>query len=164
MASNDPLRQMAQCHEKIAAHLARLDALAAAGDGARAELEAALPAMVRWFETNGLRHRMDEEESLFPRLAARFAGDGELTAGLRALAVEHREEDALVAELAGIALGRAAPASVRDIARRFVAHFRSHMEIEDHVVLPRASRALGPDDLDAIAVEMESRRTETPCA
>ena len=55
-------------------------------------------------------------------------------------------------------------ASVRDIARRFVAHFRSHMEIEDHVVLPRASRALGPDDLDAIAVEMESRRTETPCA
>ena len=72
MASNDPLRQMAQCHEKIAAHLARLDALAAAGDGARAELEAALPAMVRWFETNGLRHRMDEEESLFPRLAARF--------------------------------------------------------------------------------------------
>jgi hypothetical protein len=69
VADEDPLRQIAQCHAKIAGPLARLDALVA-GDGGTAALGAALPPIVRWFETNGLRHRTDEEESLFPRLAA----------------------------------------------------------------------------------------------
>ena len=165
---NDPLRQMAQCHEKIAGHLDRLGVLAAAGEGATGEMEAALPSIVRWFETNGHRHRIDEEQSLFPRLAACGAGDPEITAALRALAAEHGEEDALVAELAAVA--RALPGGglagklAREAARRFVAHFRRHMDIEDRVVLPRAARELGAADLEVIAAEMESRRADASCS
>jgi hemerythrin-like domain-containing protein len=162
----DPLRQLAQCHEKIGAHLAQLEAFAAADDAGLEERRAAVQSIVRWFETNGLRHRVDEDESLFPRLAAVAAGEPDVGAALRTLVGEHGAEDALVAELAA-ALG-AGPdrgvAGLREAARCLVAHYRRHLEVEDRVVLPAAARALDAQTLQQVGEEMERRRTEGSCA
>ena len=131
------------------------------GDETRGTLE----SIVRWFETNGLRHRVDEDESLFPRLAPAAAGSAALAGALRDLVAEHAGEEALVARLAHAA--RMLPenpargtAMVRAAAREVVAHFRSHMDIEDRVVLPAAAGALDADALAAVAAEMERRRAE----
>jgi len=166
--SADPLRQLAQCHEKIAGHLARLDAIA--GDqGMGNETRGALESIVRWFETNGLRHRVDEDESLFPRLAAAAARSPALAGALRDLVAEHAEEEALVSRLANAARALAddparGAAMVRAAAREVVTHFRRHMDIEDRVVLPAAAGALDADALAAVSAEMERRRTEGSCA
>jgi hemerythrin-like domain-containing protein len=164
----DPLRQIAQCHEKIAGHLERLDAIAAAEREMGDEMRDRLDAIVRWFESNGLRHRIDEDESVFPRLAPAAAASPALADALRTLSAEHAEEDALVDRLADAArLLAEDPARgadmVRAAAREVVAHFRRHMDIEDRVVLPAAG-ALGGDALAAIATEMERRRTEGACS
>jgi hemerythrin-like domain-containing protein len=124
---------------------------------------------VRWFETNGLRHRVDEDQSLFPRLAARTPDDRVLGDALRVLAAEHADEDALVGELAAAvrALDAKLPGGLtraREAARRLVAHFRRHMDVEDRVVLPAAAGALDADALRAIADEMERRRAEGACS
>ncbi len=162
----DPLRQIAQCHEKIAGHLARLDSLAAADDETVARGREAVESIVRWFETNGARHRLDEDESVFPRLAGVAP---ELDAALGTLAAEHAEEDGLVRELAAAMHALAqdpvhGPARARAAARRLVAHFRGHLDVEERVVLPAAGRALGTEVLAAVAAEMERRRTEGSCA
>ena len=161
----DPLRQIAQCHEKIAGHLARLDAMAASETEAVGDMQGTLDPIVRWFETNGLRHRVDEDESLFPRLVRVAADRPALADALRELTAQHAEEDALVGCLA-----RATHELVEDpargavrtrkVAREVVAHFRRHMEIEDRLVLPAAASALGADELAVMAEEMERRRTE----
>src|SRR5262245_66084973 len=166
--SADPLRQLAQCHEKIAGHLARLDAIA--GDqGMGNETRGALESIVRWCETNGLRHRVDEEESLLPRLAAAAARSPVRAGALRDLVAEHAEEEALVGRLAHAARALAedparGAAVARASAREVVAHFRRHMDIEDRIVLPAAAGALDADALAAVSAEMERRRTEGACS
>ena len=165
----DPLRQIAQCHQKIAGHLARLDAVATAENQSVGDMRETLEAIVRWFETNGLRHRIDEDESLFPRLAEAAAATPALADALRELRAEHAEEEALVGCLARAAydLGENPAQGIvtaRAMARAVVAHFRRHMDVEDGVVLPAAARALGADELAAVAGEMERRRTEGGCS
>jgi len=167
--STDPLRQIAQCHEKIAGHLARLDAMAAAETEAVGDTQNALDAIVRWFETNGLRHRVDEDESLFTRLLRAAADRPALADALRELTAQHAEEDALVGCLARAAhelVEDPARGAVmaREVAREVVTHFRRHMEIEDRLVLPAAASALGADELRVMAEEMERRRTEGACS
>lgn len=164
----DPLRQIAQCHEKIAGHLERLDAIAAAEHEVGSEMRDRLDAIVRWFESNGLRHRHDEDESLFPRLVPAAAASPTLADALRTLRADHAEEDALVDRLAHAARVLAEdPARgagmVRAAARDVVAHFRRHMDVEEGLVLPAAG-ALGADALAAIGTEMERRRTEGACS
>jgi hemerythrin-like domain-containing protein len=165
----DPLRQLAQCHQKIAGHLTRLDAMVAAENQSVAEMREMLEGIVRWFETNGLRHRIDEDESLFPRLAGAAAATPALAAALRELRADHAEEESLVSCLARAACDLAEnPAqgivTARAVARAVVTHFRRHMDVEERVVMPEAARALGPDDLAAVADEMERRRTEGGCS
>jgi hemerythrin-like domain-containing protein len=167
--SGGPLRQIAQCHEKIAGHLARLDTIAALDHEAGDETRGALESIVRWFETNGLRHRLDEDESVFPRLAPAAAGRPALADALRDLVAEHAREDALVGRLALAARALAedpvrGTAMARAAAREVVTHFRRHIDIEDRLVLPAAADALDADALVAVSDEMERRRTEGSCS
>jgi hemerythrin-like domain-containing protein len=97
------------------------------------------------------RHEDDEEQSLFPRLAA----DGELAPTLAALAEEHRAHQALHARLREAARTGEGLAPVVDA---LVEAYRAHIHVEETSLFPAARRLLDAAALDAIAGEMQARR------
>ena len=97
------------------------------------------------------RHETDEEESVFPRLD----GAGELTA---ALAAEHREHAAKVAELASV-LGESVVDKGRLVAIAVTLEqmYAEHLAREEAELMPRV-RDLDARALATIYAEMQSRR------
>lgn len=110
-------------------------------------------------------HVIDEEEDLFPLLRRRCAPDDDIEDVLGRLSSEHAMDQALAREVRALfaqALEKREPPSrlpggpttLTALARQE----RSHMALENAVVMPLARRRLSPEDCENLSVRLAARR------
>lgn len=158
-----PLDHLMACHRRIED---RLDTLQRAGDHLGTRLAEALGAVhssLRFFDSNGVLHTEDEEQSVFPRLRPRLRDqDRDYVASLEQ---QHDEADALYAELKEI-VGKldAGAADARLIERyqatvsRLASLYREHIASEDDALVRLGREHFTEDELRQISAEMKRRR------
>jgi len=154
-----PIEHLLACHDRIEERLKVLERAAEHLESRPEEARAALQACFRYFETSGVLHTADEEESVFPRMRGRISAQEEEYLALAGLEAQHREADALYAEL------RQGPGDVarhRDVVARFCALYREHIATENRDLVEAARRVLREGELHAIAGEMKRRRGLIP--
>jgi hemerythrin-like domain-containing protein len=158
-----PLEHLVACHDRIEERLATLERAAAyLASEPDAALEA-IGACFRYFESSGVLHTADEEQSVFPRLRGKVAV-GEL-AEIERLESQHKEADTLYAELKHAAADLERDSHSPDAAARygsivgeFAALYRAHIEFENSELIRMARRELDAGELAAISREMRNRR------
>lgn len=153
-----PLEMLRACHGKILRQCDTLQKLAAhlAKHGCDTQVQQAAQGILRYFETAGQFHHLDEEENLFPALRA--AADVPLLAGLLSehvvmLASWH----ALQPVLQQLAAGRTVVLEA-DVMNKFINSYTSHIAIENGELLPLAEKLLNPQQLQEIGRKMAERR------
>jgi len=158
------MEHLTACHRRIEQRLATLERVAAHLDRNSTEALEAIASCFRFFESNGVLHTADEEESVFPRLQPRLSGEERRF--IANLEDQHREADRLYAELKAIAgeLQSGLPASrelqdrYRERATRLAELYRSHIAAEDETLIALSQRILSAPELAEISREMKSRR------
>lgn len=150
----DPLDFLSAEHARQRALLGHLERLARKPAGpAQVAMARALAA---WLACELPLHLRDEEESLYPRLAA---AAGQV---IRTLAEENRAAAALRAELraelALIATGQRPTDRFTRTALEFAAAYRRHLAVEDIQVIPLARRSLDSMACKVMTREMAARR------
>ena len=154
-----PLDHLVACHRRIEERLAILERVAGHLESRRQEALEAAAACFRFFDSNGVWHTADEEESLFPRLRPRLTA--EELAYIEQLEQQHREADTLYVELKSLA-GAAEPGDrFRALVARLSDLYRSHIASEDRTLIALGRRALTEVELSAISGEMKRRRRLT---
>lgn len=165
---SNPTGLMSDCHRRIEMFMRALSAAAGfegrrLNEGERRSLDAALT----YFREAAPKHNADEEESLFPRLC--LLPDLEVRrvlADLARLEQEHHwaaplhvEVDRLGRQwLANDALEKDEAHAFRITVEKLVAMYRTHIEFEDSVLFPLASRVLTAPQTAEISAEMAKRR------
>lgn len=157
---DDPLGLFAACHLRIRDKLATLERLQRhlPENGSDTDARAAARGLLKYFDGAAPNHHADEEQSLFPRLAARAAD-------ARPLLLALQDEHAVLAAhwrhlrplLSGIATGQRAVLPPRDV-RDLLAVYDAHLSREDDLVLPLAQDVLDAEALCEIGREMSARR------
>lgn len=162
-----PLDFLLAEHYRVRAAVGQLDWLAR---GSVAEPRRKIArALAGYFKQDYGLHIADEEVDFFPLLRERCAGDESFIASLDALAAEHREEKAQLAQvtqglarLAEIPHHIAPPPEFPVEALAFVEAVRLHIAWENAVLLPVARERLEAADLRRLAKKMAARRGLTP--
>lgn len=157
----DAMEMLERSHHQLEQRLATLRnaARALAGGGTEANLED-VRDVLRFLERGAVRHVDDEEQSLFPRLAAHEP----VADVIQTLRGQHRDHERLHAELAELSPALLLPcppevaAALTSIADRLTAEYAAHLELEDRELLPAARAVLDPDQLEAMLAEMQARR------
>lgn len=145
----DPFAMLRKSHQRLEERLA--DLAMAADEGGDAARQAAI-GLLGFIERSVSRHERDEEDSLFPRLA----GAPELVALAERLRSEHREHEAIHADL-----GRwveTGEGSLGRIATRLLEAYRGHAELEETQLFPAAEGLLDEAAKAAMQAEMDGRR------
>lgn len=113
-------------------------------------------------------HVIDEEEDLFPLLRRRCSPEDDIEDVLGRLSADHALDQVLARAVRGVfsqALERRAPpasiAGAPEALRQLARQEKSHMALENAVVMPLARRRLTPDDLDALGQRLAARRGVT---
>jgi hemerythrin-like domain-containing protein len=160
-----PLEMLAACHERIEAQVQTLERLVphVAAHGADQAAAEAARAVLRYFDTAGVKHHEDEEEDLFPLLQERGPPEvGDLLARLRGDHAAMRTAWAgLRPSLAGVAEGTGTELD-RALAEQFASQYRNHIALETQRLLPLAGRVLRPKDIEALSERMVRRRAGPP--
>lgn len=155
-----PLEHLVACHDRILQRLETLERVAEALLTNRDEAIRAANAVVRFFDTNGIWHTQDEEDSVFPRLTA--AADAETQHYLNELEAQHQEAEQVYAELKAALLRLASGAPEEDQFRSLVARlcgiYRQHIASENQHLIGLGKRLLTKHQLAEIAQEMKLRR------
>jgi hemerythrin-like domain-containing protein len=156
-----PLEMLAACHDRIEERCALLHRLCqhVREVGVDSQARQAAENVMRYFDTAGENHHLDEEEDLFPLLigADREGCEG-LVARLRQEHAEMREAWAgLRARLERIAAGESAATLHPDEVEGFTTLYSGHIQLEERELLPAAQRLLGAPAL-AVAGEAMARR------
>lgn len=169
-ASNfsDPTGLLSDCHRRIEMFLNTFKAAARfAGRKLTEDESRALETALRYFREAAPKHNADEEESLFPRL--RRVHDEDVQAVLAEVsrleqehhwaAPLHDEVDLLGRQW--LLEGELTP----DQALRFqsavdqlISMYRTHIDYEDRILFPLATRVLSPVEMIEVAQEMAKRR------
>jgi hemerythrin-like domain-containing protein len=114
-------------------------------------------------ETTLPHHRIDEDDSLFPRLRRRAEPEDAIDLLVDRLQVEHGQLRAMAAALmpalACLKAGALPAAEDREALRRFVQLERRHLITENALVLPLARLRLSATDKTRILAEMRARRS-----
>ena len=151
-----PLDHLVACHNRIEERLWVLERVVDNWESKPEEARQALDSVFRYFESSGVMHTEDEEQSVFPRI------QGRLTEGERAyladLERQHREADRLYEQLKQAPRGPEELARYRDVVRQFAALYRAHIASENDRLIAVGRRVLSPGELDAISIEMKKRR------
>jgi hemerythrin-like domain-containing protein len=150
-----PLEHLVACHGRIEERLQALERAGECLESRRAEALETIRSCFRYFDTSGVLHTADEEESVFPRLRGKLT-PAEL-AEIEMLEMQHRDADQLYADLKR-AVARADVAAYRSTAGRFAAFYRAHIAFENRELIRVARRELTADDLGAVSREMKLRR------
>ena len=155
-----PIEHLTACHRRIEDRLATLERaaewLTAEDEKRKAEATEAIASALRFLDSSGVMHTVDEETSLFPRLLPRLdSGDLDY---VQSLERQHRELDQAYAELKS-AFNAGEPDQYRAAVSRVAKLYREHIASEDRVLTAIAARHLSAADLDAIAAEMRARRS-----
>ncbi len=151
---SDPLAFLSAEHGRQRVLLAHLERLARRRTGSRLAIARAL---AEWLAHDLPLHLRDEEESLYPRLAATLGPMIRTLGEENRMAAARRAE--LRAELAMIAAGHRPSAEFTAVALEFVASYRRHLAVEDSDVMPTARRSLSSTTCEAIMREMAARRS-----
>jgi hemerythrin-like domain-containing protein len=154
----DPLTQLERCHRRTEERLDELVQASAEEEGSEQALEV-VQGVLGFFARAIQRHEADEEQSLFPRLAKNEKNET-VTSCIERLRTEHVTHQELHARLES-AVARWREGGARElpaIADALVAAYRTHIEEEERVLFPAARASLSPEDLAAMAQEMEARR------
>lgn len=165
---SDPTALLSDCHRRIEMFLNTLRVAAnLAGRQLGEDERRALDAALRYFREAAPKHNADEEESLFPRLRSIAAPDVEVVLdGLSRLEREHHWAAPLHAEVDRLGqrwllngeLGASESQSFHAAIEELVSMYRSHIDYEDQVLFPLASRILSPSQNEEMAQEMAKRR------
>ena len=164
----DPLGLLSDCHRRVEMFLSVLKAAAALdGRELNEDERRSLDNALHYFREAAPKHTADEEESLFPRM--RQAGSPEAQtalAELLRLEADHRWAGPLHAHVDGLgqkwlASGKLEPADAtafNEAVAQLGAMYVRHIEVEEKVVFPAASRCLPKEEQDRIGLEMTARR------
>jgi len=147
------------CHQQIAEHLQRLDALVEhlVSQGVDAHAQSEARSIESFFSETSQRHHLDEETKVFPPLLS--SSDEALVATVRMLQQDHGwiEEDwlALAPQLRAIASGYSwyDPDELRHGIGVFLELCREHIQLEESIIYPQAK---------AVAAKLARRRAELP--
>lgn len=159
-----PFDVLDSCHQEILSMLDDLHALIehVAVQGVDAKARTQSRSIHLFFTTTGLPHHLDEEQHVFPTLVK--SGDADMVRTIEHLRQDHVEIEAqwlrLVPHLDMIARGYSHPhlGEIRELALRFAALCRQHIEEEERLVYPHAKAKLNSQDIDAMRREMAERR------
>jgi hemerythrin-like domain-containing protein len=164
---DDPIGMLTDCHRRIEQFI---DVLCLVVDGAQhralSDEEArAVEAALEYFRVGGSRHNADEEESLFPRLGGP-AGEESLVE-LGGLKEDHEVARSLHTDVESLyrkwisnrTLDTVDWQALSVAARKLKALYAVHIQVEEQVVFPRASKTLDEATLQLIGQEFKRRRT-----
>jgi hemerythrin-like domain-containing protein len=153
--SSDPFSMLLRCHRRLEE---RLQDLEAAGGLGPEEAREVAENVLGFLDRAVARHELDEEQSLFPRLAVR----PDLAQALATLGREHREQTQIIERFRQAhAGGTLDPGAIAAFARELGAAYAGHIALEENELFPAARSLLGPDSLADMAREMEERRAAT---
>lgn len=157
-----PLEMLAACHDRIEERCALLHRLCQhiRDVGVDAQARQAAENVMRYFDTAGENHHLDEEVDLFPLLIEADRGAcAALVAHLRREHGQMREAwAALRARLLRIAGGESAAALEAEEVERFTTLYRGHIDLEERELLPAAQRLLDAPALTCAGEAMAKRR------
>ncbi len=147
------------CHQQIAEHLERLDALVEhlVSQGVDAHAQGEARAIEAFFTDTSQRHHLDEETKVFPPLLS--SPDEALVATVRMLQQDHGwiEEDwlAIAPQLRAIAAGYSwyDPDELRHGIGVFLELCREHIQLEESIIYPQAK---------AVVAKLARRRAALP--
>jgi hemerythrin-like domain-containing protein len=136
------------CHQQIAEHLNRLDALVdhLVSQGVDAHAQGEARSIESFFTETSQRHHLDEEAKVFPPLLT--SSDEALVATVRMLQQDHGwiEEDwlAIAPQLRAIAAGYNwyDPDELRHGISVFLELCREHIQLEESIIYPEAKAAV----------------------
>lgn len=171
---DEPLGLLTDCHRRIESFLGVLARVTreVKGRPLDAPHAEALRKAKAYFTHAAPRHTADEEDSLFPRVRAALAGDGnagqhaEAFADLDRLHGDHaradslhaRVDELLTAWLRDSELAAKQVSELEGLVESLGSLYREHIHIEESVVFPLAGRVLSGDDLSRVGAEMRARR------
>jgi len=171
----DAIATLVAHHDRVRAHLDRLDVLARGPEdpARRDEWLEAIAALARsaldLVNDEGRMHGLDEERSLFPRLReALTTADAELADALARAETDHEDLPPFWAPLEQWLGSLVVPDAVvslpalRDAHRAVVERYLPHLRLEEIVIFPAAERLLGAPTLTLIAQEIRDRRLRPP--
>ena len=158
-SSGTDFKALDTCHQQIAAHLERLDALCArlSDQGVDPVAQAEARLIEAFFSSTSQAHHQEEELKVFPSLLS--STDEALVATVRMLQQDHGwiEEDwlAIAPQLRAIAAGYSwfDPDELRHAITVFLELCREHIQLEESIIYPEAK---------AIAAKLARRRATLP--
>jgi hemerythrin-like domain-containing protein len=165
---SDPTGLLSDCHRRVEMFLGMLEAVANGIDKPAAEeTNRALQSALRYFAEAAPKHTADEEESLFPRL--RRLHDPEADAALSKLdrlEADHRWAAPLHSEVERLGkkylctghLSAAETDGFRTAVSKLSAMYKEHIDVEDRLIFPLATKLLPLNEKSLIAKEMARRR------
>jgi hemerythrin-like domain-containing protein len=165
---NDPTALMSDCHRRVETFLGTLRAVAAFQGRPLTEDEGkSLERALQYFREAAPKHSADEEESLFPRL--RTISNPEVQsvlADMARLERDHKFAAPVHEKIDGLGqlwlregkLTQEDAEQLQIAVASLVAMYRDHIEFEDRVLFPLASRVLSSSQNNEIAQEMAARR------
>jgi hemerythrin-like domain-containing protein len=165
---DNPTELMSDCHRRVEMFLGTLNAVAGFNGRQLTEDESrSLGRALQYFREAAPKHSADEEESLFPRLRA--LSDPEVRSvfeDLARLEQEHNLAAPLHAEIERLGLNwlrdgkltQADAAQFQSAVTSLATLYRTHINFEDTILFPLASRMLTSPQKAEIAQEMATRR------
>ncbi|HWB83857.1 MAG TPA: hemerythrin domain-containing protein [Bryobacteraceae bacterium] len=151
-----PLEHLVACHGRIEERLSILERAAAHLDSKPEEARQAIESVFRYFETSGVAHTADEEQSVFPRIEERLTPEEK--AYIASLESQHREADELYERLKQVPAPGQDPEPYRRVVAQFAALYRSHIASENDRLIAVGKRLLTAAELETISAEMRQRR------
>lgn len=165
VTAEHPLDHLVACHQRVEDRLVILERAASQlNDQPRAAREV-LHAVFRFFETAGVLHTRDEEESVFPRLMLHV--NLAERSYLANLTIQHREAEEVYSLLQDEPPVGSDLTEYLAMVHRFCALYRAHIASENEHLIDAARRLLSPEEIDEVGDEMRERRhisTNTPVA
>lgn len=162
----DPIGMLTDCHRRIEHFIDVLTMVAErAKDRALNDEEAsAVVAALEYFQVGGARHSADEEESLFSRLGGRTGEDAIVE--IDGLKQDHQIAGSLHAEVEMYYRKWISKQSLDTVdwqalslaAKKLKALYAVHIQVEEQVVFPHASKTLDEETLQLIGQEFKNRR------
>ena len=160
-----PLEMLDDCHDRILRNCELIERIAerAFSRGVDAEARTAALNVMRYFDTAGANHHVDEEEDLFPALQHHTPSQ-ELNAAFSLifrLRTEHKKLEVLWADmrprLSAVVQGRAGGLTP-ELALTFRKAYEAHIAAEEGELLPLARRVLPAEILELLGERMARRR------
>jgi hemerythrin-like domain-containing protein len=160
---DQPLEMLHACHGKILQQCDTLEKLAAhlPHHGCDDQAQQAARRILRYFETAGQFHHLDEENDLFPALRLSAGKESQHDELLGKLLTEHAGMLAAwyaVREvLHALDNGINAPLP-NELVENFTRRYRAHIDLEERELLPWAAQLLTPVQQQHIGNQMAARR------